>query len=88
VRALLGETPAIRPFRAGRLASAVRRLGARDQLVRSRSSFEDGEVVLEPVAGQESHMAVRAARADALVRVEPGDGELAAGADVRFLTLS
>jgi molybdopterin molybdotransferase len=87
VRALLGETPAIRPFRAGRLASAVRRLGARDQLVRSRSSFEDGEVVLEPVAGQESHMIVRAAGADALVLVPRGDGELAAGETVRFWPL-
>jgi molybdopterin molybdotransferase len=87
VRALLGETPAVRPFRAGRLAVAVRRLGARDQLVRSRSSFEDGEVVLEPVQGQESHMIVRAASADALVLVPRGDGELAEGESVRFWPL-
>jgi molybdopterin molybdotransferase len=87
VRALLGQTPAVRPFRTGRLAVTVRRLGARDQLVRSRSSVEDGEVVLEPVQGQESHMIVRAAGADALVLVPRGDGELAAGESVRFWPL-
>jgi molybdopterin molybdotransferase len=87
IRALLGEMPAVRPFRTGRLAVAVRRLGARDQLVRSRSRAEDGEVMLEPVQGQESHMIVHAAAADALVLVPRGDGELAAGEPVRFWPL-
>jgi molybdopterin molybdotransferase len=75
-------------YQRGRLAAAVRRNANRTEFVRAVSRQDGNEVVLEPVAGQESHMAVRAARADALVRVEPGDGELAAGADVRFLTLS
>jgi molybdopterin biosynthesis enzyme len=44
-------------------------------------------VELEPVAGQESHMIARAAGADALMLVERGAGELAAGSDVRFLPL-
>ena len=35
--------------------------------------------MLEPVTGQESHMIVRAAAADALVLVPRGEGELAAG---------
>ena len=35
--------------------------------------------MLEPVTGQESHMIVRAAEADALVLVPRGEGELAAG---------
>ena len=37
--------------------------------------------VLEPLTGQESHMIVRAAGADALVLVPRGEGELAAGRD-------
>ena len=51
-------------------------------------SLEDGGVVLRPVTGQESHMIVRAAEADALVLVPRGEGELAAGARVRYLSLS
>jgi molybdopterin biosynthesis enzyme len=43
---------------------------------------------LEPVAGQESHMIVRAAEADALVLVPRGEGELAAGSAVRYLPLA
>jgi molybdopterin biosynthesis enzyme len=43
--------------------------------------------VLEPLSGQESHMIVTAGAADALVSVEPGEGELAAGETVRFLAL-
>ena len=44
-------------------------------------------VLLEAVTGQESHMIVRAASADALVHVPRGDGEIAAGGGVRFLAL-
>ncbi|MBD0290552.1 MAG: hypothetical protein ICV74_04780, partial [Thermoleophilia bacterium] len=36
----------------------------------------------------ESHMIVRAASADALLSVEPGEGELAAGELVRYLPLA
>ncbi len=74
-------------FEAGTLAQAVARNDARDELVRSRSTLRDGEVVLEPVTGQESHMIVRAAEADALVLVPRGAGELAAGESVRYLPL-
>ena len=42
---------------------------------------------LEPVSGQESHMIVRAATADALVHVPRGEGEIPADGDVRFLAL-
>jgi len=42
---------------------------------------------LDPLSGQDSHMIVRAAAADALVLVPRGDGELAAGAPVRYLSL-
>jgi molybdopterin biosynthesis enzyme len=44
--------------------------------------------MLEPLSGQESHMIVRAAAADALVLVPRGEGELSAGATVRYLRLT
>jgi molybdopterin molybdotransferase len=74
-------------FRPGRLASAVRRNAGRDSLLRARSRFVDDAVVLDPLAGQESHMIARAATADTLVLVPRGDGELAAGSTVRYLDL-
>ena len=89
--ALLALQGAVVPgpvFREGRLASAVRRNPQRDELVRARSRASDNGVLLEPVAGQESHMIVRAAAADALVFAPRGDGELAAGETVRYLPLA
>jgi molybdopterin molybdotransferase len=66
----------------GTLAGALQRNGARDDLVRVVAR-DDGS--LEPLAGQESHMIVRAAAANALVLVPRGDGELQAGAHVSWL---
>jgi molybdopterin molybdotransferase len=74
-------------FLAGRLAVSARRNEHRDQLVRARRRDSDEGVVLEPVAGQDSHMIARAATADALVLVPRGAGELAAGESVRYLPL-
>jgi molybdopterin molybdotransferase len=74
-------------FRTGRLAEAVRRIPARDQLLRARSEDVDGAVELRVLVGQESHMIARAASADALVLVPRGEGDVGAGSDVRFLTL-
>jgi molybdopterin molybdotransferase len=74
-------------FAAGRLSVAVTRNEHRDDLLRARSQLTDDGIVLEPVAGQESHMIVRAAEADALVLISRGNGELAAGASVRYLPL-
>jgi molybdopterin molybdotransferase len=71
----------------GRLGVAVRQNAARDELLRSRMRIEADAVVLEPLAGQESHMIVRAAGANALALVRRGDGELPAGAPVRYLRL-
>jgi molybdopterin molybdotransferase len=71
----------------GRLSVALRRNEERDEFVRARSRAERDAVVLEPVVGQESHMIVRAGAADALVHVPRGNGELAAGATVRWLRL-
>jgi molybdopterin molybdotransferase len=74
-------------WRPGRLATAFR-AGGRDELVRARSRVEDGAVVLEPVGGQESHMIVRAASADALVLVPADAGSLEPGAAVSYLELA
>jgi molybdopterin molybdotransferase len=74
-------------FEAGALVHAVKRNDARDEFVRARSTLRDGEVLLEPVSGQESHMIVRAAEADALVLVPRGGGELTVGERVRYLPL-
>ena len=88
--ALLALQGAARPgprYESARLASPLRRNEHRDELVRARTREEPGEVVLEPLRGQESHMIARAAAADALVLVPAGDGELSAGERVRYLRL-
>lgn len=87
VKALLGLPDAEPGFRQGVLAETVRRNAERDELVRARARSEGDSVVLEPLAGQESHMIARAGRANALVWVESGEGELAAGAAARYLPL-
>jgi molybdopterin molybdotransferase len=74
-------------FREGRLATAVDRNAHRDELLRARALPSDDGVVLDPVSGQESHMIVRAAGADALVLAPRGEGILAAGERVRYLAL-
>jgi molybdopterin molybdotransferase len=87
VLALQGAAELGPRFASGALAGAVRRNESRDELARARSSVEGGDVLLRPVPGQESHMIVRAAEADALVLVPRGEGELAAGERVRYLSL-
>jgi molybdopterin molybdotransferase len=74
-------------FLPGRLASPVRSSDERDELVRARTRFDVAGVVLEPLSGQESHMIVRAAAADALVHVPRGGGELPPGSSVRYLAV-
>jgi molybdopterin molybdotransferase len=81
--ALQGARAPAPAYLPGRLAVAVRRNAARDELVRAR--VEDG--VVQPLRGQESHMIARAALATALVLVPRGEGELAAGAEVSWLPL-
>ena len=72
----------------GRSGSPLRRSPGRDEFVRARRRVDADGVVLEPVSGQESHMIVRAATADALVHVPRGTGEIQAGAAVRYLALA
>jgi molybdopterin molybdotransferase len=72
----------------GRTTTTLAQNPQRDEFVRARRRLEGTDVFLEPVSGQESHMIVRAASADALVHVSRGEGEIAAGAPVRFLSLA
>ena len=88
LRALQGDPQPGPRFLRGSLASPLGRLGSRDQLVRARTSVADGATVLSPLSGQDSHMIVRAAEADALVHVARGVGEVAAGEAVPYLPLS
>jgi molybdopterin molybdotransferase len=85
--ALQGASQPGPAYELGRLAAPRRRNAHRDELARARTSRGGGEVQLEPLGGQESHMIARAAAADALVFVPRGDGELAAGETVRYLRL-
>jgi molybdopterin molybdotransferase len=87
LRALQGLREPLPRFEPGRLASPLRRNDARDELVRARARLDQDGIVLEPLSGQESHMIVHSAAADALVHVPLGAGELAAGATVRWLRL-
>lgn len=87
IRALEGLADPRPPFQPGRLARAVRRDPRRDELMRARACTSDDAVLLEPVSGQESHMIVRAAEANALVLVPRGEGELRAGEPARYLRL-
>src|SRR5262249_31910847 len=87
LRAMQGEADPGPAFTAGRLAVDVERNAARDDLLRARATIGDDGVLLQPVSGQESHMIVRAAEANALVLVPRGNGELPAGSTVRYLQL-
>jgi len=88
LRALQGLADPLPRFEAGVLGASLRRTAARDELARARLRLVGGRVVLEPLSGQDSHMIVRAAAADALVLVPRGAGELAEGDAVRYLRLS
>jgi len=87
LRALQGARDPGPRFEAGRLGAPARRNPVRDDFQRARVEHTDEGVVLVPIEGQESHMIVRAAIADALVHVPRGDGMLAAGSPCRYLPL-
>jgi molybdopterin molybdotransferase len=87
INALLGLPTPLPAFRSGTLGAAVRRNPERDEYVRATVAGEDGDVRLDPVLGQESHMIVRSGRAAALVWIPSGDGELPTGSPVRYLEL-
>jgi molybdopterin molybdotransferase len=74
-------------YEPGLLAAPVHRNPHRDELLRAHLTVRDGEVQLDPITGQESHMIARAAGANALVLAPQGNGDLAAGVRVRYLRL-
>jgi molybdopterin molybdotransferase len=85
--ALQGARDPSPAYLPGRLGSVARRNENRDELLRARTRVAEGAVVLDPLAGQESHMIVRSAAASALVLVPRGAGELAEGAQVSYLRI-
>jgi molybdopterin molybdotransferase len=91
LRALQGEQEPLPRFEAGVVARELRQNDARDEFVRARSRLDQNgghvRTVLEPLSGQESHMIVHAAAADALIHVPRGHGVIAADAPVRWLRL-
>jgi molybdopterin molybdotransferase len=87
LRALQGLADPLPRFEPGQLGAGLRRNEERDEFVRARSRVDGTALVLQPIAGQESHMIVRSGAADALVHIPRGNGELAAGSIVRWLRL-
>ncbi|HJR94825.1 MAG TPA: gephyrin-like molybdotransferase Glp [Gaiellaceae bacterium] len=87
LRALQGAADARPRYALGLTATALRRNLHRDEFVRAVRVDDGDGVLLRPIAGQESHMIVRAAVADSLVHVPRGDGEIPAGSLARFLAL-
>ncbi len=87
LRALQGARDPAPRFAVGPLGETARRNPQRDDFQRVRIEYGRDGVLLVPIEGQDSHMIVRAASADALVHVPRGDGELAAGSLVRYLPL-
>jgi molybdopterin molybdotransferase len=84
LRALQGERDPEPRYERGVLARSLEPDPRRDELVRAR---EAGDGTLEPLSGQESHMIVRAAEANALVYVPTGTDALPAGSTVRYLRI-
>src|ERR1700730_15204199 len=72
LRAFQGLADPLPRIERGALAAPLRRTPGRDELARARTRRSEGRVELEPLSGQESHMIVRAAAADALVLVPRG----------------
>jgi len=87
LRALQGQADPLPRLEPGRLTVALRRNEERDEFVRASSRVDGESLLLEPIVGQESHMIVRSAAADALVHIPRGNGELAAGSTVHWLRL-
>lgn len=75
------------PYDVGRAGTTLRRNEQRDEYVRAVRRLDDDGAMLVPLSGQESHMIVRTASADALVHVPRGEGVIPAGAAIRYLRL-
>ncbi len=87
LRALQGALDPGPRFELGALGAPARRNPHRDDFQRARTEASEAGTVLVPIDGQDSHMIVRAAAADAIVHVPRGEGALPAGSVVRYLPL-
>jgi molybdopterin molybdotransferase len=87
VNALLGLPEPLPELRRGVLAAPVDRNAQREEYVRAVLRRDGDEIVVEPLAGREFHLIVSAGRADALVQVEAGTGQLSAGDEIRYIPL-
>jgi molybdopterin molybdotransferase len=87
LRALQGARDVRPRYALGIASSALDRNPQRDEFLRAVRRDVDGEVLVETITGQESHMIARAAAADALVHAPRGEGRIAAGSVVRYLAL-
>lgn len=87
LRALQAAADPLPSYAMGVTAGPLRRNPQRDEFLRAVRRERDGDVLLEAISGQESHMIARAAVADALVHVPRGESELPAGSLARFLAL-
>jgi molybdopterin molybdotransferase len=87
LRALQGHPDPAPPFRPGTLAREVKRRPERDDFARARISWTDAGPVLDPLAGQESHMIVQTTAADAIVQIPRGADVLPAGSPIGYLQL-
>ena len=87
LRALQGHPDPAPPFRPGALARPVSPRPERDDFARARISWSETGPVLEPLAGQESHMIVQTTAADAIVHIPRGTEVLAAGSPIGYLAL-
>jgi molybdopterin molybdotransferase len=87
IEALQGAADPGPRFQRGVLGTPARRGPDRDELARAIARSTPDGVVLDLLRGQESHMIARAARADALVLIPAGRGELEPGTLVDYLEL-
>jgi len=87
LRALQGARDPAPRFETGSLGAPTSRNPHRDDFQRARAETSETGTVLVPIEGQDSHMIVRSAAADAIVHVPRGEGPLPAGSTVRYLPL-
>ncbi len=87
LRALQGHPDPAPPFRPGVLSREITPRPERDDFARARISWTDTGPLLDPLAGQESHMIVKTTVADAIVHIPRGTEALAAGSAIRYLRL-
>jgi molybdopterin molybdotransferase len=87
VNALLGLADPLPEYHPGILGGSIARNPHRDEYVRAVARRDGEATVLDPLPGRESHMIARAARANALVAVEAGEGQLSPGDEARYLAI-